>query len=266
MNSSSETDKTKLDKIKSKDILKKLKGNYFLQKVFNNLMRKKLLDIIKYNKNIKKRINITIKDYKEYADLYSSIEIEIKPVDNKYYKFINIRNGDEKYFHIYFNNIQEETKRNYIMKNEIVIKLKIIINYQIKSFERLFENCECIEYMHFTKFYRNNITNMGNMFNGCSSLKELNLSNFNTINVTDMRYMFYNCSSLKELNLSNFNTNNVTNMRCMFYKCYSLKELNLSNFNTNNATDIGLMFSRCSYQLRNKISTQYKNLKNAFNF
>ena len=78
--------------------------------------------------------------------------------------------------------------------------------------------------------------------------------------------MFYGCSALKELNLSNFNINNVTDMEGMFSWCSSLKELNLSNFNTNNATDMGLMFSRCSYQLRNKISTQYKNLKNAFNF
>ena len=36
-------------------------------------MRKKSLYIIKYNKNIKNRINI--KDYKEYSEIYSSIEI-----------------------------------------------------------------------------------------------------------------------------------------------------------------------------------------------
>ena len=39
-------------------------------------MKKKSLDIIKYNKNIQKRINISIKDYKEYSEIYSSIEIE----------------------------------------------------------------------------------------------------------------------------------------------------------------------------------------------
>ena len=39
-------------------------------------MKKKSLDIVKYNKNI---ININIKDYKEYSEIYSSIEIEIKP-------------------------------------------------------------------------------------------------------------------------------------------------------------------------------------------
>ena len=53
-------------------------------------MKKDSLYIIKYNQSIKNRINISIKDYKEYSEIYSSIEIEIKPVDNKYCKFINI--------------------------------------------------------------------------------------------------------------------------------------------------------------------------------
>ena len=66
-----------VNKVKSKDIFKNLKSDYFLQILFNNLMKKKTLDIIKYNKNIKNRININIKDYKEYSEIYSSIEIEI---------------------------------------------------------------------------------------------------------------------------------------------------------------------------------------------
>ena len=48
--------------------------------VFNLLLTKKSLDILKYNKNITERINININNYKEYSELYSSIEIEIKPV------------------------------------------------------------------------------------------------------------------------------------------------------------------------------------------
>ena len=163
---------------------------YFLQKLFNNLLKKKLLEIIKYNKNIKNRINISIKDYIEYSEIFSSIEIEIKPVNNKYGKFINIDKENEIYYHIYLNDNKEETKRNYLNENENVEKLKIIIDYQIKSLKKLFEDCKCIEYICFKKFYRNNITNMGYMFYGCSSLKELNLSNFNTNHVIDMESMF----------------------------------------------------------------------------
>ena len=74
-----------------------MKSDFFLQKLFYNLLKKKLLDIIEYNNNIKERINISIKDYKKYSEIYSSIEIEIKPINNKYGEFINIDEGDEKY-------------------------------------------------------------------------------------------------------------------------------------------------------------------------
>ena len=106
MNSTSELtkDKRELDKIESKDIFKNLKCDYFLQKLLNNLLKKKSLYIIKYNKNIQKRINISIKDYKEYSEKYSSIEIELKPANYKYGQFININEEDEIYYHIYFNN------------------------------------------------------------------------------------------------------------------------------------------------------------------
>ena len=170
-----------------------IKADYFLQKVFDNLEKKRTLEIVKNNKNIKKRINININDYKEYSEKYSSIEIEIKPVNNKSGEFINIKEEDKKYYHIYFNNNKEEIKRNYINEDEKIIIIKIIIDYKIESFENLFKDCKCIETIYFKKFFRNNINNMGNMFTGCSSLKELNLNNFNTYNVINMYCMFYQC-------------------------------------------------------------------------
>ena len=238
--------KKEKNKIKSYAKYENIQADYFLIKIFNNLEKKKALNMIKYNKNIKNRINININDYKEYSEKYSSIEIEIKPVKKQYDKFINIKKEDEKYYHIYFNNNEEEIKRNYINKGEKIKIIKIIIDYQVESFEELFCNRRCIESIYFKNFFRNNINNMSYMFGNCSSLKELNLNNFNTINVTDMSFMFRYCSSLKELNLNNFNTNNVKNMSGMFYGCSSLKELNLNNFNTINVTEMYDMFSECS--------------------
>ena len=101
------------DKKESKDIFKNLKSDYFLRKLFNILMKNKSLDIIKYNKNIKNRININIKDYEECLEIYSSIEIEIKTVNNKYGIFININEENKIYYHIYINN-KEDIKRNYL--------------------------------------------------------------------------------------------------------------------------------------------------------
>ena len=88
-----------------------IKSKYILQKIFYNLIEKKFLEIIKYNKNIRKRINININNYKEYTENYSPIEIEIKPVNKDYGQFINIK-GNEKYYYIYFDNNKEEIKNN----------------------------------------------------------------------------------------------------------------------------------------------------------
>ena len=62
--------KEEIEQTKSNDIFDNLKSDYFLEKIFNNLNRKKSLEIIKYNNNIKKRINININNYKEYCEKY----------------------------------------------------------------------------------------------------------------------------------------------------------------------------------------------------
>ena len=108
--------KVEKNQLKSTTRYENIKAYYFLEKVFNNLKKGKTLNIVKYNENIKKRINIKNNDYKKYSEKYSSIIIEIKPIRKKYGKFINEK--EEIYYHIYFNNNEEEIKRNYISKNE----------------------------------------------------------------------------------------------------------------------------------------------------
>ena len=277
--------KEEIIKVHTEDKFEKIQSKSILKKILNCLENKKLLNIIKYNKKIQRRIDTNNTDYNDYSRLYSSIEIEINPIKNEYGKFINIKKENEKYFHIYFDNNKEEIKRNYINENEEIKVIKIIVDYQIKTFEDLFSDCRSIESINFKKFYRSNISNMKSMFSGCCSLKELNINNFNTDNVTDMNGMFSGCSSIKKLNLNNFNTNNVTDMSFMFYKCHSLKELYIDNFNTGNVTDMNGMFTRCEslneidinsfninneitiksmfylcpYRLKIKIKIQYKN-------
>ena len=130
---------------KGKLIIENLKNDYFLQILLFDISKKKSLEIFKLNKKIQKRLNISIKDYKVYSGKYSSIEIEVLPDKNKYGQFININEEDKLNYHIYFNNDNEEIKRNYFTENDLIKKINIIINYQVKTFEYLFYNCECIE-------------------------------------------------------------------------------------------------------------------------
>ena len=50
-------------------------------------------------------------------------------------------------------------------------------------------------------------------------------------------------------------------MSFMFYECSSLKELNLNNFNTNNVINMSWMFRGCSDDLKRKIKSENKNIK-----
>ena len=199
------------------NLLLKIKSKYILNQIFENTGKKKLL-IIKYNKKLQNRLNIGIKDYIEE---YQKIEIEVIPKYNNgiFINFSELLESDKSHFHIYFNEDKKEMKRNYFNYKDKVKKIKIIVDYEIKSFRGLFDECKCIQKIKFNSFYRNDITNMCRMFYDCSNLEELDLSNFNTDNVTNMNNMFGWCSSLKILRISNFNTDNVGYVGKMFYKC-----------------------------------------------
>ena len=135
---------------KPNPILESLKSDYFLQKLYDNMTKKKKLEIVKYNKKVQNRLDLGVKDYKEYSETYSSIEIEIIPAKGKYGRFIYINKNDKLYYHIYFNDNNEEIKNKYEIKEEDkVTKIKIIIDYQIKSFNSLFKWCYCIESINF---------------------------------------------------------------------------------------------------------------------
>ena len=241
MNSKNISKAAKLKQIKSETYFENLKSNYILKKKFSHFEQNKGLNIIKYNKQLQKRFDLNINDYKRC----SCIVIELIPIEHEYDTFINIPKEEKEYYHIYFDNSKNEIKRNYLEENENVKRIDIIISFKAKSFKDLFADCKCISSIFFKNFNGKNLTNVSHMFNGCKSLKEINFCEFNDENVTDMSYMFFECSSLKQLNLSNFKTNKVTNMKSMFCGCSSLEELNLSNFNTKNVTDMSHMFFNC---------------------
>ena len=248
--------------------LDNIKSVYTIKIIFEHIKKNKYLSIIKYNKKMQNRLKLTINDYKEYSQLYSPIEIELKLVKNTYSNqaFINTTDDNKKYFHIFFNDSNKEANLSNL-NHEKIEKVKIIIDHQIISFGYLFL-CTRIEEIYFKKFYRTNIIDMRSMFSCCTSLKKVDMSIFITNNVTNMQRMFNGCESLKELNLSKFNTNNVTNMEKMFCRCKSLKELNLENFNTNKVKDMSHMFEECKSLNNLNVSSfnidQVTNMDNMF--
>ena len=259
-----DTPNCELLEIKQKDELRNIKSNYILKKVFDYLQKFKWYGLVKYNKKIQSRLNLSIIELRKYYEKYLQIEIEIIPlIGDKYNEKIQFINKSGEHYHIYFNDNIQEIKRNYFMGKEKVSKIKILIDYPVISLANLFSDCKYINSINFKKFNRKNINNMSYMFYGCSSLYRLNLSNFITNNVMNMTYMFSGCTSLTKLNFSNFNTNNVKHMSNMFRNCWQLTELNLSNFNTENVIDMSFMFIYCSkLKALNLSSFNINNVKN----
>ena len=137
--------------LNAKNEFDNVKSNYFLMKIFDMMKKSKSLEIMKYNKKLQKRLNLSINNYKEYSQIYTPIEIEFKLVYKKYGRFINISKEDNKYYHIYFDISNKEIKRNYLNENEEVKKIKIVIDYPVKSFKELFIGCRCISSIIFKK-------------------------------------------------------------------------------------------------------------------
>ena len=81
------------EQIKSKSDFYNINNSYILQIIFDFLEKNKFLKIIKPNKEIQKRLNININNYKEFSELYTPIEIEF----GKFFVivYININNYKE---------------------------------------------------------------------------------------------------------------------------------------------------------------------------
>ena len=224
----------------------RLKCNYILKYVFDHLREKKNLNIVRHNKQLQEMLDISLNDYKKFKN---RIEIVLTPIPVQDLKegknpFINI-NEKKALYHIYFNNARAEVQRNYITKEDKIIKIRILLECGIKSLEGLFKDCICLKAINFLKFKRNDITNMSNMFSGCINLLYLDISNFITYRVTNMSQMFFDCRRLIELDIINFKTYNVYDMSNMFYGCQSLTDLNLFNFETGSVRNMYRMFFGC---------------------
>ena len=264
---------------------KNIRSDYIFRIIVKeHLPQKKYFSLAFHNKLFQKKIEISLEDYKEiYKRILYTTEVELIPIKNikdelKYY-FIK-RRENASYYHIFFNDDKKEINRNYITSKDKVGKIKIKIDMELKSLKNLFYECNVLKEIKFTKFNREDFTDMSNMFYGCNNLIKLDVEKVKTHNVNNMEWMFACCSSLTELNLINFDTSNVTNMRSlfsgcvhlikincnfntknlissrgMFYKCMSLKQIDVSNLALSNIKDITEMFYDC-------ISLEDINIKN----
>ena len=124
-------------------MLHKIRSNYILKNIASYLNPRYYLLLYKYNKKLQKKLELTKKDYKAY----NQIEIEITPTDlikNNKNTIINYYYDEKAYYHLFIDD-KELKKRNYFRKKENVKKIKVIIDFEIKSLKRLFHDCKYIK-------------------------------------------------------------------------------------------------------------------------
>ena len=143
---------------KNNSSLNNIKSDYIMKSIFNNLKIDKLLKLINHNKKLQKRINKDLDDYKkEYMKQYLQIIIEANPSKYNKGKIININKINESYYHLYFNDCKNETKKKIIHKGEKISKIKIVIDKEIKTLSKLFQSIRCITKISFIRFNRKDL-------------------------------------------------------------------------------------------------------------
>ena len=96
-------------------MLNSIKSNYILKKIFENVEKNLYLRLLKNNKNLQTKLDLSIDTYKEY---YDQIEIDIIPKEkNLEEKNIFMTKSEVLDYKVYFNSSFEDAKRNYFTNN-----------------------------------------------------------------------------------------------------------------------------------------------------
>ena len=170
-------------------MLNNIKSKYIVKEIFEKIKNKRKLNIIKYNKRIKDKLNIHKEDFEIYVIL--------KEFNNKYNT--NIENNEIKELNLSMKNIGNKG-----LKDLVKIKFKELNKLELSHNE--ISDINVLKKVHFKE------------------LKELNLSfnqisDINILEKADFR-------ELKELNLSFNQISNINILGKVNFK--ELKELNLS--------------------------------------
>ena len=286
MNSGNISKDEKFEKIKNKYYFDCLKSDFILKKIFINLKRTKLLEIVNHNKKLQKRLNLNINDYKNYYELYSPIEIELIFNGDEYNKFINISNEEKGYYHIYFDNSKKDIENNnYNQKmdskkiscKEGIIKKKSNNKLEnLKSdffFEKIINNSSKKRALEFLKYnkkaQRRTNFNIDDYKKYCESYSSIEIEiipakgkygEFININEEDRSYyhIYFNNNKKTEIKGNILKKNKrvklitikidcqVKSFKNLFYNCKCIEAIKFKQFARNNITDMSYMFYGCS--------------------
>ena len=229
-------------------MLKEIKSTFILKHIFNNIKNKKKLKIIKYNKKILKRLDITIENYESYClikKFNSKFDLEIEDIDIKELDLIgkNITNFD-------LNRLKEtgikDLKRLYLCSNEISFiplqfnKLEILSlgNNNIKDIYEL----ENLNFNYLKELYL-----YDNLISDIKILEKIEFPKLEILSlaenlITDINILEkVNFKELKKLYLGNkmIRGNNISDINVL--NKVKFEKLELLDLSMNNIKDINIL-------------------------
>ena len=199
-------------------MLNRVNSKYILDKIFENMRNKRKLNIVKYNKRIRDRLDIDKKNYEEYMIL--------NEFNMKY--DLNIEDFDIKEL-----NLRRKYIRNEGLKYLSKLDFKELINLDLSENEILIytDVLKGVNYQKLKELYLNIINFLEK--ESLKELEKLNLSHNKIFNIDILAKV--NFKELKELDLSYNEISIINILEKVNFK--ELKELYLGN---NNISDINV--------------------------
>ena len=204
-------------------MLNKIKSRFILSLLFENLKKRLKLKIIKINKKMLYRLNITIKDFQDYKtlkELNTKYDFHIQDIDINKIDLSNKIQGTE--ILEYINDINFKKLKELDLQHNSISDIKVLQNLKMANLEIL------------------NL--MGNKISNINILEKVNLnklekldSSFNEIsNINILEKV--NFSQLKELNLYN---NEITDIKIL--ENVRFERLEILNLGSNKISNISIL-------------------------
>ena len=175
-------------------MLNSIKSKIVLKNIIRNIEKNVYLRIVKTNRNLQNKLDISLDTYEEY---YNQIEVELIPKKSDLSSENQFINPDYQN-KAFFNSSFDEVKKCNFSDNENISKIRVLLNIKyLTSLSDLFLNCKKIEYIKFIHCANDKITEINYMFFNCESLINIDMTRLKIDNVTSMNFLFTQCKSLK---------------------------------------------------------------------
>ena len=229
-------------------MLKKIRSNHILRQIFQNIKKKRVLNLLKFNKNFQNKFNFKKEDFKEYLTL--------REINEKF--SLNIEDNDKEKLDLkdeylnkeilnYFDKIHfKELKELDLSYNKIDINTYILgeIPNEIK-FEKLI----------ILNLNNNQISNINILQNfNCAELKELNLRYNNITDITPLEKVKF-----EKLEILNLDMNNIYDIKIL--EKVNFKELKGLKLKYNYIIDINV-FEKVDFPKLELLDLEHNSISN----